>query len=190
MKNIKEIIVPTLVLFAICLVATFLLALTNKVTAPKIEALDAAAEIKSRAEVLPQAETFGDGQTLTLDGVKYEYYVGYDKSGDVAGYTFTTSGEGYGGDVVMMTGVDISGAVTGITAITLNETAGLGMNAQKESFRNQFVGKKGVIGVSTISKKAENGIDAMTGATITSKAVTNAVNLALKLYAQASGGER
>ncbi len=190
MKNYKEILVPTVVLFAICLVATFLLALTNNVTAPKIETLEAEAAVSSRAEVLPKADTFGDGQTLTLDGKDYEYYVGYDEADDIVGYTFTTSAKGYGGDVVMMTGVDTEGAVTGITALTLNETAGLGMNAQKESFRNQFVGKSGVIGVSTISKQSENGIDAMTGATITSKAVTNAVNLALELYAQASGGER
>jgi electron transport complex protein RnfG len=185
MKNLKEIIVPTVVLFVICLVATFLLALTDKVTAPKIETLTAETEKKSRAEVLPDADTFSNAKTLSVDGKQYSYYIGYDENGNIAGYTFTTSAKGYGGDVVLMTGVDTSGTVTGVTTLVLNETAGLGMNAQKESFRNQYIGKSGVIGVSTVGNKAENGIDAMTGATITSRAVTNAVNLALELYANA-----
>lgn len=184
MKSLKEIIVPTIVLFVICLAATFLLALTNNVTAPKIETLTAETEKKSRAEVLPEADTFSNAKSLSVDGAQYSYFIGYDENGDIAGYTFTTSAKGYGGDVVLMTGVDTSSAVTGVTTLVLNETAGLGMNAQKESFRNQYVGKSGIIGVSTVGNSAENGIDAMTGATITSKAVTNAVNLALELYSQ------
>jgi len=185
MKSFKEIVVPAAVLFVICLAATFLLALTNNVTAPKIQSLAAGNEKNSRAEVLPEADTFSDEKALTADGKEYKYFIGYDENGNIAGYTFTTSAKGYGGDVVIMTGVDTSGAVTGITTLVLNETAGLGMNAQKESYRNQYIGKSGVIGVSTAGNRAENGIDAMTGATITSKAVTDAVNIALGLYAQA-----
>lgn len=189
MKSFKEIALPAVVLFAICLVSTALLALTNNVTASRIEALSAQTEVKSRAQVLPAAVSFGEAETARMDGTEYKYHVGYNENGAVAGYTFTTCAKGYGGDVVIMTGVDTAGAVTGIEALSLNETAGLGMNARKESFRSRFVGKSGVIGVSTAGAKADNGIDAMTGATITSRAVTNAVNLALRLYAQTAGGE-
>ena len=179
MKSFKEIAVPAFVLFAICLVATFLLAMTNSVTAPRIAALADDAEKSSRTEVLPDAVSFCGGKSLQYDGNDYTYFVGCDKDGGIVGFTFTTSAKGYGGDIVIMTGIDTFGKVTGITALELNETAGLGMKAQSESFRSRFIGKSGVIGVSTAGSGAENSVDAITGATITTKAVADAVNDAL-----------
>ncbi len=191
MKSVKEIIVPAIVLFAICLVSTVLLGFTNKITAPQIAQLLIETEEKSRAQVLPEAENFDDGTAVTYEGNDYVYFTGTDNTGKIVGYTFTTSAKGYGGDVVIMTGVDTHGSITGIAPLELNETAGLGMNAKKDFFRQQFVGKSGIIGVSTASKKAANGIDALTGATITSKAVTGSVNLALELFdANVVGGEQ
>lgn len=86
-----------------------------------------------------------------------------------------------------MTGVDNGGAITGVELLEISETAGLGMNAQKESFRDQFQGLSGSIGVAK-SAAGEGEITALTGATITSRAVTNAVNQALALYQSEIGG--
>jgi len=87
-----------------------------------------------------------------------------------------------------MVGIDTSGKVTGVSILSISETAGLGMNAKNESFINQYIGKSGTIGVSK-NGASDTEIQALTGATITSKAVTSAVNTALSLYSQI-GGEK
>ena len=138
MKNFKEFAIPTVALFLICLVATTLLAVTNKVTAPKIAELSAQTEVETRQKVLPAATQFGE--TQEMKGGSGTYAVGKDTSGNEVGYVFVTVSKGYGGDVKIMTGVDKNGAVTGISPLELNETAGLGMKAQNASFLDQFKG--------------------------------------------------
>ena len=174
MKNFKEFAIPTVALFLICLVATTLLAVTNKVTAPKIAELSAQTEVETRQKVLPAATQFGE--TQEMKGGSGTYAVGNE-----VGYVFVTVSKGYGGDVKIMTGVDKNGAVTGISPLELNETAGLGMKAQNASFLDQFKGKVKDIAVNKNSASG-NEIQALTGATITSKAVTAAVNEALSYY--------
>ncbi|MCR5484207.1 MAG: RnfABCDGE type electron transport complex subunit G [Clostridiales bacterium] len=188
MKSFKEIVKPALILFAICLVATALLALTNKVTAPKIKASDEKAEADSCSEVLPDAKFFGEAETLKYNGKEYICYEGINDNDEIVGYVFKTSSKGYKGDVTVMTGIGPDGSVTGVAPLNLNETPGLGMNAKKDSFRSQFIGKTGVIGVSKAGHTVENGIDALTGATITSKAVAESINIAIELFGVKTGG--
>lgn len=184
----KEVLVPSVSLFVISLVVTLLLAVTNNITAPLIEKLSVETEIETRKTVLADASYFDDeNKTVTLDGTEYTYCVGLDAEKNVVGYIFTTSTKGYGGEVKVMTGVSADGKVTGVEALSLSETAGLGMNAQKETFRDQYIGKSGEIGVAKNSPK-ENEIQALTGATITSSAFTDAVNIALELYSLVTGG--
>ncbi len=172
-KDVKSILITALSLFLICAVAAGALAYVNSVTAPTIAANNAAAADKSRGEVLPAADSFEEKNAP--DGAVY--YVG--KSGaDVVGYVFTTAAKGYGGDVEIMTGIDVGGKITGISILTINETPGLGMNAKKDSFREQYVGKSGELAVN----KDGGEIVAITSATVTSRAVTGAVNQALALY--------
>ncbi len=186
----KEVLVPSVSLFVISLVVTLLLAITNNITAPLIEQLSTETEIQTRKTVLSEASYFDDeNKTITLDGTEYTYCVGLDAEKNVVGYIFTTSTKGYGGEVKVMTGVSADGKVTGVEALSLSETAGLGMNAQKESFRDQYIGKSGEIGVAK-SSPSENEIQALTGATITSKAFTDAVNIALELYSLVTGGAK
>jgi electron transport complex protein RnfG len=174
----KGIIVPTVALFVICLVSTILLAFANNVTAPIIKNLAVQTEMKSRQTVLSEATEFKDGES---NGVTYA--VGYDASGKTVGIVFTTTTKSYGGDIQVMTGVDMSGKVTGVQILSINDTAGLGMNAQKESFREQFIGLvKGIVVQKNSSNHDNNEITALTGATITSKAVTTAVNSALESF--------
>lgn len=180
MKKIKEYAAPTIVLFVICIVAAFLLAVTNKVTAPKIAEVEADNEAKSRQIVFAEAAAFGE--EFTNDGIKL--VPALDKDGKTIGYVVVTVQKGYGGDISVMTGVDLDGKVTGVNILSMSETAGLGANASKESFLKQFVDKIAGI-VVTKNAPAENEIKALTGATITSKAVTEAVNAAI----EAAGGE-
>lgn len=178
--TLKDILVPTISLFVICAVVTALLAATNSVTAPKIEQLKIESANKIKAAVLSSAKSFSEEKTVTLDGKTYAYYEGLD--GDkIVGYVFTTSAKGYGGDIETMVGVNTDGTVSGIDFLSISETVGLGMNADTDEFKSQFTGKIGEIGVNKTAPE-ENEIQALTGATITSKAVTEAVNIALALY--------
>ena len=190
MKNskAKEIIVPAVSLFLICVVVTALLALTNAVTAPKIDALAVETQEASKKQVLSSAASFSEEKQIEKDGVSYTYYDGLDSDGSVMGYVFVTSAKGYGGDISVMVGVLGDGTVAGANILSINETAGLGMNAKNQSFLDQFLGKSGEIGVAK-NNPSDTEIQALTGATITSSAMATAVNTALSLYAEIGGGQ-
>lgn len=179
--DIKEILVPTISLFLISAIVTLLLAVTNSVTAPKIEQLQIETANKTKAQVLSVATSFSEEKTVDLNGATYTYYEGYNDSKNIVGYVFTTSAKGYGGDISTMVGVKNDGTVSGVDFLSISETAGLGMNADSDDFKSQFVGKSGVIGVNK-NTSTDTEIQALTGATITSKAVTNTVNIALELF--------
>ena len=177
--NPKEILVPTLTLFLIALVAKLLLAMVNNVTADRIAASKAAAEAEARQSVFPDAKNFVD---------KNNYFEATDADGNVIGYVFNTASKGYGGDVPLTVGIDSEGTITGIVPGDLsNETPGLGQNASKDNFREQFVGKNGKVSV-VKNAPGENEIQALTSATITSTAVVNAVNDAVDQFNEITGG--
>jgi len=188
MKNsgLKKLLMPAVVLFSICLVSTALLALTNKITAPRIAELAGANANKTLSLLLPEAKKFKT-DTKSLGGEEFEYAIGLTANGKNAGYVFTTSAPGYSSDIKVMTAVDTTGAIVKISILEIAETPGLGMNALKEDFLNRFTGKSGVIGVAKSEPKSSE-IQAMTGATITSMAVTKAVNEALRQFAAVTGG--
>lgn len=190
MKNskAKEILVPAVSLFLICVVVTALLALTNAVTAPKIDALAVETQEASKKQVLSSAASFSEEKQVEKDGVSYTYYDGLTSDGSVMGYVFVTSAKGYGGDISVMVGVLGDGTVAGVNILSINETAGLGMNAKNQSFLDQFLGKSGEIGVAK-NNPSDTEIQALTGATITSRAMATAVNTALSLYAEIGGGQ-
>ena len=180
MKSLKEYLVPTVTLFVICLAATFLLGLTNSVTAPIIENLAVETEMKSRQIVFADAVSFGE-EVILADGTSV--VAALDESGAEIGHVVVNVAKGYGGDISIMTGVDSEGKVTGINILSHSETAGLGAKATEPSFKDMFIGLVEGITVSK-DKAGENSIDALTGATITSRAVVNAVNAAI----EAAGG--
>ena len=166
-KDVKSILITALSLFLICAVAAGALALVNTVTAPTIAANNAAAADKARGEVLPAADSFEEN--TAPDGAVY--YTG-KSGGATVGYVFTTSAKGYGGDVEIMTGVDAEGRVTGISILSIEETPGLGMKLSTPEFASQFCGKDG----SRLFVKKDGGeIEAITSATITSRAVCRAI---------------
>ena len=188
--NAKDILVPTISLLVICLVATALLALVNNITKDKIAEQVAISEAAARVQVLPDAKEF---EEVDMDGDKVtDYYEGIDANGETVGYVFNTIGEakGYGGDVAVTVGIDTDGIITGIVPGDLsNETPGLGQNAGKETWQAQFKGESGDLVVEkNIDPKAIDGkINALTSATITSKAVTGSVNVALDMFEEIGG---
>lgn len=188
----KAILVPTVSLFIICLCATFLLGIVNGITEDKIAQNAVETEINSRIVVMANAESFGEKVEgdYTYEGVAtpYNYVEALDANGKTIGYIFVTQSSGYGGAISTMTGVDTDGKVTGIEFLQINETVGLGMNATKDSFKNQFKGLSGIIGVNK-NESTETEIKALTGATITSKAAAKGVNIALDIYKNVIGGE-
>lgn len=184
---VKEIIIPALSLFLICVVATALLGFTNQITELKIEQLAIETQMKAKQEVLADASEFSDEMTAELDGTAYSYYEG-TKDGKTVGYVFATSAKGYGGDIDIMVGVDNEGKVTGVSILEISETAGLGMNAKNDDWRSQFLGKSSTVSVIKNGTPADDEISALTGATITSNAMAKAVNIALDLY-KTVGGE-
>ena len=105
------------------------------------------------------------------------------------GYIFTTAANGYGGEVKVMTGIAPDGTIIAIEVVSAgDETPGLGQNATKSSFWDLFKGKNGKLSASK-SASADNEIQAMTGATITSRAVVSAVNEATDLFNQIKEAE-
>lgn len=179
--NLKEVLIPTISLFLISAIVTLLLAVTNSVTKPKIDQLQIEKENQLKVAVLSAAKDFSDAKTITLNDKEYKYYEGYDEQQEFVGYVFSTSAKGYGGDIETMVGIKTDGTVSGIDFLSIEETVGLGMNAKNDDFKNQFTGKSGEIGVNKTTS-SDTEIQALTGATITSKAVTNAVNIALELF--------
>lgn len=186
-SKIKEIVIPALSLFVICIVVTALLGLTNAVTAPKIEELAVETQEAAKKEVLADAASFGDAEQTQLSGTTYTYYKGLAADGSVMGYVVETVSKGYGGDISLMVGVGVDGTVQGVSILSINETAGLGMNAENPEFLEQFLGKSGTIGVQK-NGSSDTEIQALTGATITSEAMADGVNQALLVCEQLGGG--
>lgn len=189
MNKFFKFLYPTLILAAICLIVSLALSSTNAVTEKKIEKINAKNTEKAMSRVL-EAKSYTE-KTLQKDGSEITYYEAAD-DGEVKGYIFITGANGYGGEVRVMTAVLTDNSVKAVEILDVsNETPGLGQNAKNEKFYTQFSGLSGEITVVKSGANSENGeINAITGATITSRAVTASVNEALSLYDEikANGG--
>ena len=100
-----------------------------------------------------------------------EVYIIYE-DGEKAGYAFMASGSGYGGNIDILVGLDSGFGIKGVSILSQTETPGVGNRITESSFTDQFKG----LSASDIALKSEGGkIDAITGATISSRAVVDAV---------------
>ena len=161
-------------LFLLAAIAGLALGITNMVTAGPIARQAILAAEAARTAVLPVASSFTEAEAPV--GLQ-DAYAGYDASGAYVGATGTIITDGYGGEIEITVGIDQSGAVTGVSigGSSFAETAGLGARAKEPWFAEQFVGKASPIAIA----KDGGEIDAITSATITSRAVTNAVENAV-----------
>ncbi|MBO5407980.1 MAG: FMN-binding protein [Clostridia bacterium] len=168
MKEKDNIFTLALKLFVICLVIALGLSALNYVTEPVIAQLTETAKKEAMASVLPGCEL-----TKANDNV----YIG-TTDGKTVGYAVNViTQEGYGGAIEMIIGFDANFNMTGVEYISMSETPGLGTRAKEESFTSQFIGQPA---------KAFEEIDALTGATVTSKAVNGAINQASQMAKEAA----
>lgn len=182
-----------LVLALITLISGCCLGGAYGLTKQKIYEINMASTIASYKQVMPAEEyddaTYADALTTAQSDGKIaadnggasliSVVAAKDASGAETGYIVKGSAAGYGGSVIVVVGVDADLKVTGISfPETLPETAGLGQKATEPAFYEQFAGKGTKLSVKKGGGAGEDEIDAISGATITSTAVTNTVNAA------------
>ncbi len=172
MKRMKEdIIRPVAVLTLICLVVSVLLALTNSLTRPVIEAAAAEKAAEALRVVLPQADGFEalDGTALGLPQSVTAAY----RADNGAGYVFIVlSREGYGGDMEIICGIGADGRITACRTLSHAETEGIGSKTAEEAYNSQYTGKDANL----------EGVAAISHATVSSTAYENAVRDAFLAY--------
>ena len=177
----------TVTLFVTCVIVAALLGLVDNVTREKIAAINWENTVAAMKAVVadPDATTFSDALENTeamsaaalaaggtLDSV-YEVQVG----GASAGYAIKVVASGSQGNIEMMVGVDGEGAVTGVSIVDNAETAGIGSKVMENQngVLDQFIGRSAADGTLAVG----TNVDAITGATVSSKGVTAGVNAAL-----------
>ena len=185
MNNIMK---NTIALTVITLVSGLLLGAVYGITKEPIAAAQEAAKKEAWQAVFPEA-SLDDFEAVELDQKVADDVISnlgivatideVCKVGDTGYVVTTTDKEGYGGDIQVTVGITADGTVNGVSILSLSETAGLGMKATEPAFYEQYHGKQteGFY----VSKDGGSGepIEALSGATITSRAVTGAVNAAL-----------
>ena len=175
-------------LLIISAVAALLLALTNSVTASTIAQRNEQANAEARKLVLESAQDFKQVKDVKTDNSKgvevSEIYEAKDASGNTVGYTLKVLPSGYGGTIELMVGIDSAkGQVSGINVVSNSETAGLGAKATNPEFSDQYKGKPlEELSVLKNGTPGDTEIKAISGATITSTAVTNGVDAAIEVY--------
>ena len=186
MSERKELVMPAVVLTAICLIVAVLLSATDLITRDRIAQQELLAAETARSEVLPAASSFEElplSEEIIQTGVE-SLFAG--SGGE--GYVVSVISKGYGGDMSIMVGLDAEYRVTGIKILSSDETPGLGKKTENESFLSQYIGNSGSFTVVKGTASGESEISAVTGATISSRAVTEAVNNAIAA-AQTGGAQ-
>ena len=195
----KNMIRDAAILFAITLIAGFVLGFVYNVTKEPIAQAEEKAAKEAYAEVFQDASDFNE-LAIEEDSAYISEWeeAGFadvdvdkaleavDSDGNGLGYVLTlTSHAGYGGDITFTLGIANDGTVNGISILSISETAGLGMKAEAV-LKPQYAGKK--VSSFTVTATSDSQIDAISGATITSNALTTAVNGGLYYFQTKLGG--
>ncbi|MBQ4145141.1 MAG: RnfABCDGE type electron transport complex subunit G [Clostridia bacterium] len=177
----KETLTLTFKLLLICAVITALLAWVNVMTEPIIAQNEQSSFQAAMTEVLPDAGMFTKKEISNFvpseTGVTINSVYEAERGGAVVS---AVSSEGYGGDISIMVGITEDGKVNQIKVMSMSETPGLGAKSTEPEFAQKYVGLEKGISVIKNSQPEGNEIIAISGATVTSKAVTKAVNGALE----------
>lgn len=196
----KEMMKNTGIMLVITLVAGLVLGFVYQITKEPIAVQDAKKKQEACQEVFQDAVSFETMELAVPDASSWaaegygqeqvdEVMSALDDSGSLLGYVITvTSKEGYGGDIQFAMGIRLDGTVNGMSILGISETAGLGMRAE-EVLKPQFADRKADKFEYTKSgATSEDQIDAISGATITTRAVTNGVNAGLYYFQTELGG--
>lgn len=199
-KSILELLKNTLIMLAITVIAGGILGVVYEVTKDPISKMEIEAKNEANRAVFVNAASFSE-DILDKDAMEKcfkDIYEGVDvtevleaksSSGDLLGYVFEiTTHEGYGGDIVFRAGFQVDGTINGISITSISETAGLGMRAE-EVIVPQFVERRADnFEVVKNGASLDNQIDAISSATITSKAIVKGVNAGLTYLREVLGG--
>ena len=196
----KEMMKNTGIMLAITIVAGLVLGFVYQITKEPIAQQEAKAKQEACQEVFQDAASFEPMEIVATDDAGWaeagyaqesidEVMSAMDASDSLLGYVITvTTKEGYGGDIQFSIGIRTDGTVNGMSILSISETAGLGMRAD-EVLKPQFADKQVEKFEYTKSGAAsESQIDAISGATITTNAVTNGVNAGLYYFQTKLGG--
>lgn len=181
----RDIIKTTIPLLIICFVTALLLAFVNSTTENTIvERAKVDAEEK-RKQVMAEAKSFEeikDWNSKDESGIIREAYAAYNGQ-DLIGYVFSVVPKGYGGDIHVTVGVKADKTISGVQIGDNKETPGLGTKATDDKFKGQYTGKNIQNGFVIVKRptSADNEIEAISGATISSRAVTSAVQASATL---------
>lgn len=175
----------TLTLLGICAVVALLLGVVNSVTEPIIEEIQAEKTAAAMSQVLP-ADEYQKVETT------YPNVMAMNKAmsgGEQIGYVVEVATNGFGGAMSMVVGVDMDGAVTGVSVTDNSETANIGTKVvNDQTVLDRFIGMSHADGEITVNS-GTNRFDGVSGATVSSKGVTAGVNTALAAVAEQKGGE-
>lgn len=184
---LRDILRPTAVLVAICAAVTAALAFTYSITKEPIAQRACEEAEEARKKVLCDADRFEEVENLDrlreenpALGAVIQASIGYSEDSAV-GHVISLVVKGYGGDMHMTVGIDISGKITGVAVGENSETPGLGSKATGELFLSRLEGitpREELKVVKTGGQKPEE-IDAISGATITSRAIVAGVQEAV-----------
>ncbi|MGL4731847.1 MAG: RnfABCDGE type electron transport complex subunit G [Clostridium sp.] len=176
------------ILLAITATAGILLSVAHSVTMGPILAKQKEEKEAAMKQILPAAESF---ETVKLE--TSEDILGIEagtKGSEKVGYCINVKSKGYGGDINMMVGISQEGKVEGVQILSMSETPGLGSKASEPDFIDQFKEKEATELSVSKDSASENQILAISGATITSNAVTTGVNNAIKVFDENLKGEQ
>lgn len=173
MNGWKDFGKPIAVLGIICLAASLLLAVTNNVTAPIITENALRTANATRQALLPAADSFSEVAVPADVGSGHVTEIYTADNG--AGYVITAQAKGYGGNVPVMVAFGESGSIEAVRFLDNSETPGLGQKVKTDAFQGQFSGM-------AAQPFSLEDIDALTGATISSRAAATAINAAIDVY--------
>lgn len=188
----NKIIKDTLRLVAITLIAGVMLSFVYQLTKSTIEKAEADELLKSYRDAFSDADDFVSIENfselalsceeLSRSGVDLNSALfAKSGSGETLGCVLSlTSHEGYGSDIVLTMGISCDGVITGVKVTSMSETPSLGANCQSDEWISQFAGISSNVEYTKTGKTAPNQIDAISGATYTTAAVTSAVNSGLE----------
>lgn len=188
-KPMNEMLQLASVLFVITFVVALLLGGVNAITKDKIAAIKAQKIADAMSMLIPDSQFEPQKDVKDASGIITAVYKA-SKDGKDAGYCVQVEPTGFGGKLTVIVGIDAENKLAGIQITSQSETAGLGAKATEPAFYNQYTGKSAANPIEVIKNgtPADNQIVALSGATITSKAVTKGVNAACEYIANLSGG--
>ena len=175
--NLHEILSTGLKLFIITAITCVSLCLVNSVTQPIAEQLESEKVMDSvRALINEESYTIDEVDGFSDESIEKIYKISSTNDGSLICYCIKSSEKGYGGAINLMVRVNASGSIGGVKVISASETPGIGQKALEPAFLDRFNGKSGSVAL------GEGGLTALTGATITSKAVTKSINHVLEVF--------